>query len=377
MATLGIDAAARTGSADVKKTPRVRTVLPIKLWSTIGAAYVALAIYVASSWILTGRATPTPIGANNPDLARDLAWNIGAQVLTLIAVGGTLIYVTRQCLRERRVTFDAILCIGYLLLVQWDPICNYLAYQFTYSTLMVNFGSWTTNMPGWVSPRGNLMPEPTILIGIGFIWSASLCMIGASFLRKVVVRRWPETGTLGIIAWSVAFMAVMDFICETLLCYGHVIAYPTTISWLTIFKGTSDQFPLYESLMWGGLGWAPLMVLRFYVDDRGYSVVERGVDTLSVSYPVKVILQILAVGAVTNICYMTYDIGMNLIAMQIDNDNSAAYPSHLIASVCGEGTPYPCPSPATGRPILTGGKPGLPSDVPGDGRTWVDLYFGK
>jgi hypothetical protein len=172
-------------------------------------------------------------------------------------------------------------------------------------------------------------------------------------------------------------MAVTDFIVETLLCYGHVIAYPTTVSSWTIFTGTAEQFPLYESLMWGGLGWAPLMVLRFYVDDRGYSVVERGVDTLNVSNTVKVVLQILAVGAVTNICYMTYDIGMTLIGMQIDNDNSAVYPSHLVNSVCGKGTPYLCPSPATGRPILTGGKPGLPSDVPGDGRTWVDLYLGR
>jgi hypothetical protein len=377
MDTLEMERATSAGYTKLKRTPRVRTTSPIVAWSTVGAAFVALAIYVASSWILSGRATPTPIGANNPNLSRDLAWNIGAQVLTIAAVIGTLIYVGRQCIRERRITFDAILVVGYLLLVQWDPICNYLTYQFTYSSLMVNFGSWTTNMPGWVSPRGNLMPEPTILIGIGFIWSASLCMIGASFLRKFVVRRWPQTGTLGIIVWSVAFMAVMDFVVEILLCYGHVIAYPTTVSWMTIFKGTSDQFPLYESLMWGGLGWAPLMVLRFYVDDRGYSVVERGVDSLNVSNTVKVVLQILAVGAVTNICYMTYDIGMTLIGMQIDNDNNAVYPSHLVNSVCGQGTPYACPSPATGRPLSTGGQPGLPSDVPGDGRTWIDVYLGR
>ena len=70
----------------------MRTTVPIVAWATVGAAFIALAIYVASSWILGGRATPTPIGANNPTLGRDLAWNIGAQVLTIIAVIGTLIY---------------------------------------------------------------------------------------------------------------------------------------------------------------------------------------------------------------------------------------------------------------------------------------------
>jgi hypothetical protein len=43
------------------------------------------------------------------------------------------------------------------------------------------------------------------------------------------------------------------------------------------------------------------MVLRFQLDDGGHSVVGRGVDHLNVSDKVKVDLQILAAGAVTNI----------------------------------------------------------------------------
>ncbi|BBZ70751.1 DUF5135 domain-containing protein [Mycobacterium paraseoulense] len=376
MTTLERGPLASAGPDKLMKTPRVRTTVPIVAWATVGAAFIALAIYVASSWILGGRATPTPIGANNPKLGRDLAWNIGAQVLTIIAVIGTLIYVGRRCIRERRVTFDAILIVAYLLLIQWDPILNYVTPQFSYSSLMMNFGSWTTDMPGWVSPHGNLMPEPTILIGIGFIWSASLCMIGCGFLRKVVMRRWPQTGKLGIILWSLGFMLLADFVIETVLCYGHIIAYPNTVSWLTLFKGTSHQFPLYESLVWGGLAWAPLMVLRFYLDDRGHSVVERGVDRLNVSNKAKVGLQILAVAAVTNIGYLSYNIVMIGIGLQIDNDGHAVYPSHLINGICGHETPYPCPDPAAGRPISTGGQPGSPRDIPGDGRTWVDVYLG-
>lgn len=377
MATLEFNPDTGPGADESRRTPVTRVTRPIVAWATVGAAFVALAIYVASSWILGGRATPTPIGVNNPDLNRDIAFTIGFQVATVIAVVGTLVYVVKGCIRERRFTFDAILVIAYLLLIQWDPILNYITPQFSYSSLMVNFGSWTTDMPGWVSPYGNLMPEPTILIGIGFIWSASLCFLGCGFLRKVVMKRWPQTGKLGIILWSVAFMVVADFVIETSLTYGHVIAYPNTIGWLTLFQGTSHQFPIYESLVWGGLGWAPLMVLRFYRDDRGHSVVERGVDSLNVSYKVKIVLQILAVAAVTNICYVTYNVVYAWIGLQLDNDSSAVYPSHLINGFCGPQVPTQCPIPATGRPIPTGGAPGSPSDIPGDGTTWVDIYFGN
>lgn len=375
MATL--DERSTLGVATKLKTaPAVRTTRPVLVWATVGAAFIGLAIYVASSWIFGGRATPTPIGPTDPS-TRDIAWNIGAQVLTVIAVVGTLIYVGRQCVRERRVTFDAILIVAYLLLIQWDPILNYVVPHFSYSSLMINFGSWTTEMPGWVSPWGNLMPEPTILIGMGFIWSASLCMLGCVFLRKVVMRRWPQTGKLGIIMWSLAFMMVADFVIETMLTHGHIISYFNSIGWLTLWQGTSQQFPIYESIVWGGLGWAPLMVLRFYRNDRGYSVVERGLDRVNVSNKAKVGLQILAVAAVTNICYLTYNIGMIAISMHNDNDASAVYPSHLINSICGPHSAYKCPTPATGVPISTGGQPGSPSDVPGPGRTWVDVYLGR
>lgn len=363
-------------AAKTKRAPRIRTIPPIIVWATVGAAFVGLAIYVAASWIVGGRATPTPIGDHDPDLGKDLRFCIAFQVFTVITVVGTLVYVGRQCIRERRLTFDAILIIAYLLLIQWDPILNYILPQFSYSSLMVNFGSWTTDMPGWVSPRGNLMPEPTILIGVGFIWSAALCMIGCAFLRKFVMRRWPQTGKLGVIAWSIAFMAVMD-LNEVALTSLHVIAYPDTVGWLTLLKGTTHQFPLYEPIVWGTLGWAPLMVLRFYRDDRGQSVVERGVERLNVSSKTKAALQILAVAAVTNIGYFAYNIVFIWIGLQNDNDNWEMYPSHLRNGMCGQGTPYLCPDPAHGRPIPTGGQPGSPNDIPGDGSTWVDLYLGR
>ncbi|BBZ70767.1 DUF5135 domain-containing protein [Mycobacterium paraseoulense] len=373
MATVEVEP--RLGGVEtLKKTPRVRTTRPILVWATIGALFMVLAAYIASKWIFGGRATPTPLGVDEPT-SGEIAFNIGAQAAAIIAVVGALIYVIRRCIRERRITFDLMLMIAYVMLVQWDPVLNYVVPTFSYTSLMINFGSWTTDVPGWVSPRANLMPEPTAAIGIGFMWSAALCMLGCGFLRKVVMRRWPETGKLGIILWSVGFMAVMDLLIESILCLGHNIAYFNTVGWLTLWQGTSHQFPIYEAFVWGGLGWAPLMVLRFYLDDRGHSVVERGVDRLNVSNKTKVLLQILALGAVTNICYVSYNVVMIGISLQNDNDASAVYPSHLTNSLCGPRNK--CTTPGTGTPIPTGGQPASPSDVPGNGRTWVDVYLGR
>jgi len=135
---------------------------------------------------------------------------------------------------------------------------------------------------------------------------------------------------------------------------------------------TSHQFPIYEALPWGGLGWAPLMVLAYFRDDRGLTVVERDVDRMRIANAGKTVLRILAVVAVTNTCYLAYNIAINWVGFSIDNDGSHAYPSYLINGLCDDRIPCPGTENAV---IPLGGEPGRPSDIPGDGKTWIDVHF--
>ena len=53
--------------------------------------------------------------------------------------------------------------------------------------------------------------------------------------------------------------------------------YPGAIRAVSFNAGTYYQWPVYEGLMWGGVQTA-LCCLRFFTDDRGRTIAERGLD---------------------------------------------------------------------------------------------------
>ena len=58
-------------------------------------------------------------------------------------------------------------------------------------------------------------------------------------------------------------------------CRSGFYTYPGAIRAVSINAGTYYQWPIYEGLMWGGVQ-AALCCLRYFTDDRGRTVVERG-----------------------------------------------------------------------------------------------------
>jgi hypothetical protein len=351
------------------RTPVARQIRPVVVWASIGAVFVAIGIYSWAGWILGGRATPTPTGVT-PVPTSDYVFGLVVQVLTVTAVIATIVYVVRGCLRERRWTFDASLLCGMVLMTWQDPGINYLVSQFSYSSVLFNFGSWTSDIPGWVSPRANLLPE-TLMTLLAYFFCAGIVIGTCGLLRKFVVPRFPNMSNAKIIAVICVLMIVLDFIMETSLAHGHVISYYSVIKSWTLWPGTDHQFPIYESLVWGVTGWAPFVALRWFRDDKGRSFVERGLDQMRISNKFKNVLTVLAIAAATNFGYFAYNLAFAFIGTQVDLDSSHVYPSYLINSQCGEGTPYPCPDITKGRPIPVGGAPADANTIPGP--RWWDL----
>ena len=106
-------------------------------------------------------------------------------------------------------------------------------------------------------------------------------------------------------------------------------------------------YPIIEGLLIGCL-LVPYALLRYYKDDKGYTIVERGIDTLAVGSKTKVLIRFFAVFAVANAIYFFC---YNIWAYQIGT-HQQAWPaevqerSYLLNGVCGEGNDRLCPSPA-------------------------------
>lgn len=61
----------------------------------------------------------------------------------------------RPWLRERRVTSDGLLFIGFVTASPWDMLSNYAQSWFVYSSNLVNYGSVMGELPGILSYRAS------------------------------------------------------------------------------------------------------------------------------------------------------------------------------------------------------------------------------
>lgn len=128
--------------------------------------------------------------------------------------------------------------------------------------------------------------------------------------------------------------------------------YPGAIRAVSINAGTYYQWPIYEGLMWGGVLTA-LCCLRFFTDDRGRTIVERGLEHVRGGFGRLQLTRFLAVFAAVSACFFFfYNLPAQWLAMHADPwPEDVQQRSYLNGGICGDGTDHPCPNPVL--PIAT------------------------
>jgi hypothetical protein len=329
---------------------------PIFWWALVGAFAVAAQAFVYLTWFTSGEAKATPTGAD-PVPSATKAWAIGIQTISLALFVFTAVMVVRQCRRRNVLTFDAILVIAWCLSWWQDPILNYLRPVFFYNSYLLNLGSWTSRIPGWQSPEGHLLAEP-LFAGSIYGWMLLTSMLTCAGMRYAKRHR-PTIGVPGLLMAAWATMIVFDFVLEVFFVRTRLYSYAATVHDLSIWSDKPYHFPVYESFLWGGV-WAAVGALRYFRNDKGRSVVEKGVDELQVSTRKKNVMRTLAVTGFINVVFVAfYNIPIQFFALNVDK--MPEHPTYMRSGLCGEGTPYPCPGPEV--PVYLRGQPG-PQAVP-------------
>jgi Spirocyclase AveC-like len=125
-----------------------------------------------------------------------------------------------------------------------------------------------------------------------------------------------------------------------------ILTYPGGVG-PKLFPSTYHTFPLHEGVFIGAIS-TGLALLRFHVNDRGETVVERGVGRLRLSARKEAALRFLAVAGIANLLFF----GLYNVPTAIVVSHGSAWPadlqkrSYLTNSICGAGTPRLCPDPA-------------------------------
>ena len=323
---------------------------PVVGWAVAGACFLAIEMWIISRWILAGDAYSPPSGPTHVPSFTVVCVRCVEVVGLLGAVVIVYFCLYRPWKRTRRVSLDGWLIIVFVLLWWQDPLQNYFQIHVTYSSVFYSLGSWTPQVPGWVSPNTRNIAVP-LAWGPAYIWLG----LGPAMLANIVMRRakqrWPGLSRLGVVFCGLAFLCLFEFTVEPAFLRTGVWAYPGAIRSFTLFAGKTYQFPVYEGLcmvIW----WGSFACIRYFRDNNGQTWAERGLERLGASSRRKTAIRFLALLGIFNVAYLTtYTVPMALIAAHSDAwPRAIQQRSDLTDLVCGPGTNYACPNPALPAP---------------------------
>jgi Spirocyclase AveC-like len=314
----------------------------VKFFAFMGVVVAVLFCSILYQWVTGPFFRPSPLGTDvipENTLLLIRFTEVFCGVLILVALW---VLLFKPWIRDKKMSWDGMLMLCLFTMWVQDPMCNYFNFTFMYNAHFINMGSWTMHMPGWQAPRQGNLPEPIFLMGGIYLWWTTINVIAFSWaLRKM--RGWlPRMSTLGHMPIAFGVVCVLDLLLEVPACRLGLFAYPGAPAWATLWAGEPYQFPVYETVFMN-FNYMTIGLLRFYRDDRGESWAERGVSHMKLSERGKTFVRFLALLGFCNLSYfIVYFMPYNWMAMQ--SDTFPKYPSYMRYEICGQGTPYACPS---------------------------------
>lgn len=322
-----------------------RALRPVHAWALVGAAVWALELYVFAAWILSGDAVPTPTGPTPVPTYMKVAVHIAQWGGLCATVAFLWFFLVRPWRREGRIGVDGLFCLVFLTILWQDTLINAFQHQVMFNSVFFNRGSWNPHFPGWLSPHGNLNPVPLLFYPF-YIWGIFGGVVAGGFFMRKVKHRRPDISRGRLVGYCFCFFLLFEILVEPPLMLIGLWAYPGTISWLTVFHGHYYQFPLTELVLMAGL-WTTWASFRFFRDDQGHTIAERGITETKLHGWRRTGLRYLAlVGACNAMIVVLYQLPSAVIGLYIsDWPQDIVKRSYFTNGVCGRGTDSACPGP--------------------------------
>jgi hypothetical protein len=328
-----------------------RKLRPVLWWALIGALFFGLMIYVFSSWILSGEATNTPTGPTDVPGFMVTSLRIHEVGLTIAFVYLFYRIVIKPWRREGHITWDGTFFLACWLICWQDPLTNYFQHHIAYNSEALNWGSWLERIPGSLVPNGSLFPEGVLFATNWYAVGVFGGIVVANALMRRIKERWPRLGPMGLLGALFITMVVVDVLLEIPYTRLGIYSFAGAIEGWTLFHGHYYQFPIYEALLWP-FCWTVMTAIRYFRNDRGQSILERGIDEVRIGPGKKVVVRFLALFAGMNLCFLLlYNLPIMLISL-----HSSAWPqdvverSYFTNGLCGPGSEYACSGPAVPIP---------------------------
>jgi len=196
-------------------------------------------------------------------------------VAVLVFIGVSQ-HVIRQCWRERRLTFDAMFLLAGMTMFWSDLGVNLLGPAYLLSSNFVNLNNPLGHLPGMINPDIGRAPDPilfTILLeSAGILLGAWLICWIAGRIRAAR----PDISTAKLLLYILGIGLVLDLSLELPIVALGLWTYPAP-DWMSLSPGRGLRFPVAEWLS-GAMVFLFCGALRLFKDDKGRTIVERGLE---------------------------------------------------------------------------------------------------
>lgn len=323
--------------------PHERKARPVLWLAAAGGIFLFFYILVIGLWIASGPQTVPPGPTPLPGWMK-ISLNVQQILFTTAAVVVVYVVVIRAWRRERRLTLDGILVISLGLMFVQDPISAYYQPWYGYNAYQFNLGSWMYVLPGFDTPQG-APPEPLFFAGAFYVGLAFLGVALLNWIMAKAKKTWPSMGKPGLVLVAFSYVIALDLIVEQMWLRLGNYAYPGGV-WkgFSLWYGHRYQFPLYGSLLLGGL-LAAIAALRYFRNDKGQTLAERGIERVQFrTSNQKGWVRFLSIFGLIQILMLVMNV-LFLVVVQWQSDWPASIQtrSYFTNGYCGPGTRYACP----------------------------------
>jgi hypothetical protein len=324
-----------------------RRVSPFRVAAGLGIVLACLQLYLLLQWLAGQNFREVTSGPSVPPLWMQISIRIVEVLALATALAMIYHYVVRPWRRGRQVPYDGLVVLAALATSMYDPLNSYFHAWFAYNSFFFNRGTAMVEVPGWQSfnePGAQIAWPMFFIPPLYAVMFLGIPMFACWVMREAKAK-WPGLSNASLVVLCLVIVAVIDIALE-----GPVVMR------LGFYDHTGPSIPLLDSY-YGHNAIANIVLvavavtmatcLRYFRNDRGETLVERGATKLGTSGIKVTILRFFAVfAAMQAILLAGYHVPMAV--WTVLNPDAAWHPnmvdnSFLNDHICGVGTSRICP----------------------------------
>lgn len=211
---------------------------PVTMWAAVGVLSLVGGTWSVGRWLLDSRFkvyVPWPGEGGISDARYITLWVF--QGLIMLAAIGLVGYVVRQCLAERKFTFDASLVVAYAASFWLEPLTNVSRPSLVLNVGLIRVSTWGPYIPGWYSQDAEQQTHAVVTSGPwGYAMTTVWPLLAAAVMGRTVLRRWPNLRGGRFVLAALGCSVLIDWTLEWIYILTGTVTFPGTEPvWLTPF----------------------------------------------------------------------------------------------------------------------------------------------